>query len=158
LKPKRPSLCRKQAGNFGVVHFGDGTALTTDKKLPEMGVRWFPAANEGIQGFDPVYEPFFLQKVQRPVYGRRRSTPVLISQLLEHFVSLHRLVPAPYQFQHPPAELGKAQSPLGTPGLGSRHGPINALIVLVATLFKWHENVLHGVDPSKTVYKNNVML
>ena len=98
------SLFFDQNRDFRVVQFAHLVAAFADQELAGMGFARPPASDEGIQGFDLVYEAVLDKKIQRPVYGWRRRAPFAIMQLFQNIVSPGWGVTVPDDLQHPPAQ------------------------------------------------------
>ena len=89
-----------------------------------MGGAGDGAADEGVETLDAVHEPVPEQEIKGPIDRRRCRPGPLGAQRVENFVSPHRPVPAPHQFQHPPPE--RRQSHAVAPA--HRLGPVQCLL------------------------------
>ncbi len=117
--------------DLAVVQFRDRMAFPADQELPRVWIARVGAADEGIQGVEPVDKVGLDQEIQRTVDGRRRDLAAGLVQLVEDVVSADGLVAGPDQFQHPAALPRESQPPLATDLHGRGDGLRHAMVVIV---------------------------
>jgi hypothetical protein len=95
------------------------------------------AAEEGVEGVQPMHETGILQKLERSVHRLRGWIAAALRKLGKNLVSADRLVLPPYDLEDSLADGGEIE-PFGcTNSLGRRDGVVDAARMVVGRPQPW---------------------
>lgn len=124
-------LLLDQRVDVRIIQLCDGPTLPADQELSGMGAARVRAADEGIEGVEPVHQVCLDQEIEGSVYrGWCRSLPLAV-EALKDIVGASRFMAVPYQLEDAAAEAGEAQATLAAHRFGSRDRGGDAIVVIV---------------------------
>ena len=107
---------------------------------------WIFAASESIHRFNAMYQPVFLQELQRPIHGGRFGLRIFALQFLQELIGGNDIVVTPDQLQDATAAGSKANASRQTNAISIAQGLGHATFVVV--LIHFHNlghNLVHNL-------------